>query len=596
MIPRGMSIQEAYRLYRSGCLLVNRKYQRKLVWTEQEKVDLIDTILQGYPIPLILLAERPQLHGPGKYEILDGVQRLNAIFSFIENVFPSSGKYFDVNEFSRAKQAAQEGVFEVIGDIFPKLSTRECANILDYQLAVTTFTAFDEEQITEIFGRINSSGRQLSNQERRQAGVVNPFGEFVRTLAAEVRGDASKDILLLSEMPEISIESSRSRQSYGLKAEDIFWVRQGILWMSQLRAGEDEEIFADLIVSVLLEQPFARSKETLDDLYNPDSELARKVENALISYPSKRLNDEIKQVFSVLKEIIEDYDPNVNALRNIVAPRNRNPVKSSFYAIFMAFYDLLVKQRKSPVETQKIISALKGHQREMTQSTHYITTENRKKDIDKTIGLIQRYFAYKEPSALTQGPGLAIDFENSLRRSRIETPRYEFKQGILGLIEQSKVNNDLLNRILNTICGIANLGPNSEGFIYLGVADEKRDAERVKEIYATDYIEVCDHYVVGIEREAKKMNLTVERYLGIIVEHIRKSKLSEPLKTQILTQIDLVNYKNYVIVRIKVPSQIQISDVAGEYYVREGNDTMKIDGKRLLAVNSLFTPNIYQKD
>ena len=86
------------------------------------------------------------------------------------------------------------------------------------------------------------------------------------------------------------------------------------------------------------------------------------------------------------------------------------------------------------------------------------------------------------------------------------------------------------------------------------------------------------------------MNLTVAFYLGIIVNHIRKSKLSDPLRTQILTQIDIVNYKNYIVVRIKVPSQSRISDVNDEYYVREGNDTKKIDGKKLLSVNELFTP------
>ena len=187
---------------------VNRKYQRKLVWTEPEKIALIDTILQGFPMPLILLAERSQLHGSGKYEILDGVQRLNAIFSFIENSFSVEGKYFDVSEFARAKQAAEQCVFKTAIDSTAKLDATDCANILDYQMAVTIFPAFTDEQVTEIFGRINARGRQLSNQERRQAGVINPFGELVRGISAEIRGDASKDILLLSEMPEISISSS----------------------------------------------------------------------------------------------------------------------------------------------------------------------------------------------------------------------------------------------------------------------------------------------------------------------------------------------------------------------------------------------------
>lgn len=169
--PRGMAVTEAYRLYRSSNLLVNRKYQRKLIWSVEEKEKLIGSILKGYPIPLILLAERPQVHGSGKYEIIDGMQRLNAICSFIENSFAFEGKFFDLNEFSYAKQLAEEKVFKFENNT-EKLDRKECANILDYQLAVTIYTAMDESDITEVFGRINSGGKHLSNQERRQAGVT----------------------------------------------------------------------------------------------------------------------------------------------------------------------------------------------------------------------------------------------------------------------------------------------------------------------------------------------------------------------------------------------------------------------------------------
>ena len=77
--PKGMSIQEAYRNYSDGKFLVNRKYQRKLVWTVDEKEYLIDSIIKGLPIPLVLLAQT----NDGKLEIIDGLQRLNAIISFI---------------------------------------------------------------------------------------------------------------------------------------------------------------------------------------------------------------------------------------------------------------------------------------------------------------------------------------------------------------------------------------------------------------------------------------------------------------------------------------------------------------------------------
>lgn len=589
MIPRGMSIQEAYRLFRDGNLLVNRKYQRKLVWMESEKVELIDTILRGFPIPLFLLAERAEIHGKGKYEILDGVQRLSAIFGFIENSFAINSKYFDVNEFARAKQSAEQGIFKIVDAKEPRLDAKQCADILDYQLAVTIFPASGDEQVTKIFGRINSTGRQLSDQERRQAGVINPFGELVRKISAEIRGDASKEILLLSEMPEISIESSRSKQKYGLTAEEIFWVRQGILWGSQLRESEDEEMIADIVASILLIEPFARSKEALDELYQTKSGTYQKVEGALLTYSIEKMYDEIKQVFSVIRETIEEFDDGSNALRNVVSPGSRNPIKSSFFAIFMAFYELMVRQNKSPVDSKKIIESLKNLQSVMIRSAHYSTADDRRKNIDKTIGLIQRHFVYKEPPLLKHGPGLAIDFENSLRRSRIETPRYEFKQGLLELLESPKLNEDLLKRIVTTACGIANLGPRSEGFIYIGVADKLEDAERIKKIYGTEYIIISDHYVVGIDREAKKLGLDIEKYLKMIVDNVRHSELSDPLKTQLLTQIDIVTYKNNTIIRLKVPPQTKVSFVGNDAYTREGNSTIKIEGKKLIAVNELFT-------
>ena len=56
IVPRGIGVNQAYRLYRSGKLLVNREYQRKLIWSVDEKEKLIGSILKRYPIPLILLA------------------------------------------------------------------------------------------------------------------------------------------------------------------------------------------------------------------------------------------------------------------------------------------------------------------------------------------------------------------------------------------------------------------------------------------------------------------------------------------------------------------------------------------------------------
>jgi uncharacterized protein with ParB-like and HNH nuclease domain len=71
LASQSTSIQSLYTWYREGKLFVNRRYQRKLVWTQEEKQKLIESILKRYPIPAILIAERDG--EPGTYEIIDGL-------------------------------------------------------------------------------------------------------------------------------------------------------------------------------------------------------------------------------------------------------------------------------------------------------------------------------------------------------------------------------------------------------------------------------------------------------------------------------------------------------------------------------------------
>jgi uncharacterized protein with ParB-like and HNH nuclease domain len=52
-----LSIQTLYRMFRDGDFYVDRRYQRKLVWTLDEKQKLVDSILREFPIPLVLLLE-----------------------------------------------------------------------------------------------------------------------------------------------------------------------------------------------------------------------------------------------------------------------------------------------------------------------------------------------------------------------------------------------------------------------------------------------------------------------------------------------------------------------------------------------------------
>ena len=229
--PSELSVQannilQLYNDYLQGRFVVNRRYQRKLVWTVEEKERLIDSISKDLPIPLILLAEtRDGIAEASRVEVIDGLQRLNAIFSFIENEFSLAGKYFDLETLGDTKLRKDRGILKQQG---PILNREICTDIANYQVPVSIYRASTEGDVDEVFRRINSSGKHLSLQEIRQAGATDKLAQLIRRLAAIIRGDVSyTDYLPLSEMKKISI--TNHFLDYGIYVDNIFWVQQGIL-------------------------------------------------------------------------------------------------------------------------------------------------------------------------------------------------------------------------------------------------------------------------------------------------------------------------------------------------------------------------------
>jgi len=588
--PRGMSVQEAYREFRNGAFRVNRTYQRKLVWTLAEKRKLIDSILHGYPIPLILLATHTLATGAKEFEILDGMQRLNALFSFIENRFAVDGEFFDVQQLSRAKQLAEKGIFSAQTDSDRLLNAQKCAGFLEYTLAVTEFPAADEAAVNDVFGRINAYGRHLSRQEQRQAGVVSPFAKTIRQLAAEIRGDVSTDSLDLANMPEISINVDDEQLDYGIRADDTFWCKQGILRRNQLRESEDEQVLADLAISILEETPFPFSGDNLDKLYDPSAESHSELNTSLSTYGIDALKYDILAAISILRDVIEEVDDSPNTLRRVVNPTaGGNPIKTHFYSIFMAFFDLCVREQKTPVNAGAIMRALENIHSRLDIARGQVRSDSRQRNIDTAKGLIQKHFEEKRPPAVKLGPGLAIRLENALRRSKVETSAFECKQGLLRIDDDRNEDLHILDKITQTICAIANIGPASEGAVFIGVADGVADKERIEKIDSIVARTVGARYIVGIDRELKHLAGDIEQYKRKVVSHISSSGLSDPLKTAVLANIDCIDYRGLSVMCIWIPSQMAVSHFDDNVYVRQGSNTIKVTGlTKTQAVMALF--------
>src|SRR5690606_21990583 len=133
----------------------------------------------------------------------------------------------------------------------------------------------------------------LSDQERRQSGVVNGFASLVREIACLIRGDSTSPVLPLESMPSISIDLPKSNHGYEVKADEIFWVQHGILRSTDLRDSMDEQCIADIAACIIGGTLIERSKDALDSIYASGAEQDR-IENALGVYGSARFFDEFK--------------------------------------------------------------------------------------------------------------------------------------------------------------------------------------------------------------------------------------------------------------------------------------------------------------
>jgi len=171
--------------------------------------------------------------------------------SFIEGAYPiASGAYFDISQLPTAKARMDRGLYEPVAST-PLVTAADVSTFLDYTFAFSTMRGATEDDIDDVFSRINTYGHRLSDQERRQAGVQDDFASLVRELACELRGDPSSNVLGLAQMPKISIDLPMTKHGYTVQAEDAFWVSQGILRATDLRDSMDEQCLADIAASII---------------------------------------------------------------------------------------------------------------------------------------------------------------------------------------------------------------------------------------------------------------------------------------------------------------------------------------------------------
>ena len=536
-----------------------------------------------------MLAE-PVGRQDGTLEIIDGMQRMNAITSFIGNDFSVDGSYFALNTFATTKDLLDR---DVIKQKTPILDRDRCLAIASYPVPLSIYEAAHRESVEEVFRRINSGGRQLSRQELRAAGATGAFAECVRKISARVRGDTSNsDLLLLSEMRKISI--TNRELDYGISADSVFWVTNGILTKDQLRQSRDEEMIADLVAYMVLDEPVASRTELFDDYYGATFPVTATstarfdiIDQAIRKRSSELVDLDYQRVQDVLVLLLGQAN---TTFIGLIFPNGNsgNPVPRYFQAVFLAFHELIVKKGLVVSNSTGLITRLADCGKNIqVQDGGRWGVDNRSKTIDSVVGWIQGFFEEdKNPDPAKVH--WVTKFQNLLTNSITEQAAYDFKQGFYTLNQPPSFDESSFDKIMETCAAIANIGKDHKGYILVGVAENAKTAARVQRVFESEPLSFGGFYVTGVGHEAGHAGKNLDQMFQDITDRVARSALSEPLRSYVNSHLKCVQYYDKTVFVFEILGQDSPSHLGGKWPERQGAQVKDVPPDRMSALFERF--------
>ncbi len=172
-----MSFGEIMSMYEKDEIIINPEFQRLYRWTDFQKTRFFESIIIGIPIPPIFVAENDS----GKWELVDGLQRLSTILSF----------------FGKLKTIPEKNNWILgMGDMLPSLEGYSQSdlpqkielNIKRSPCRVEIIKWNSKYDLRfELFNRLNTGGSPLTSQEIRISlfrEISSDFNNFLKKMAS----------------------------------------------------------------------------------------------------------------------------------------------------------------------------------------------------------------------------------------------------------------------------------------------------------------------------------------------------------------------------------------------------------------------------
>jgi len=358
-IGNNKTVKEVFDMATDGKLIVDKSYQRRSIWTDKDKIRLIETILLKYIVPQLFFwqAETDPDNGTTTTHIVDGQQRINAIIDFINNKFSLKSKYL-----------LEDSIKNSYGDKkFSELPDEIRTDIWTYKLYIMDISNnATETDIRKMFSRLNLTEYSLNDQERRSS----LSGEF--------------DIL-----------------SKGL-AEDDFWARNDLFKVSDIKRMKDIEFCAALVLlykkgiidqtdQAALNKAYEDLSTNYDDKENDKNAVLQAMEKMtmfLNSDISRRFAKRKSQLYTLFS-VIFYYDREGTIINNITAEN-----LDKFIELYNAFKnDANIEQDLTDME-KDIYNSLKKYK--------LASSEGINKQVNRKIRLdVIKEFLFRDPDSDT---------------------------------------------------------------------------------------------------------------------------------------------------------------------------------------------------
>lgn len=153
--------------YHAGDMILDPHFQRREVWDDTRASRLVESVMLEVPLPVIYVAEGQD----GKEEVIDGQQRLKALFRFLENAYSLKNL---------------RALTEHNGKFFKDLDKAAQRLIRNCSIRTVTFKKESDENLRfDIFERLNTGAVPLNDQEIRNCIYHGPYNRLLIELSQD---------------------------------------------------------------------------------------------------------------------------------------------------------------------------------------------------------------------------------------------------------------------------------------------------------------------------------------------------------------------------------------------------------------------------